>query len=418
MEANALRTPDAVDAPAVQVDLGLRTPERTLRERVAPGIGHVWFARQLSWSCAALSLHTRINNRAVSVPAPSLIATALEALVTKAALFCREATPRHLGQTQLDPRRQEAHRGDWSFTTLCAPERYVQGAHRIAASSTLREDGGLGFARGTRYDTLALQPSGRALGDAFLDQAMSATDSVGVVLGRWILGDDILACAPMTLHAKLGAYGITDDERDVIGQVLVMGDDVMGNNGAMQRRRALAAVLGPESQCPAVESVIVPALHNAGHVGHADDILAARGFSALQEASSNVVRAIGDAMAQDGSVSFTRALQQWNVREGLDEARAASNVFRMTANRAGFEETSALYFAESVSRAGSAEAALRRILQRVPQTMTMGKSKVTQGAQFHALAAPEGDGYDAVEPDTSACGLANYHALLRDLNPV
>ena len=80
---------------------------------------------------------------------------------------------------------REGEEAIWSFVGLSRTSNYVRNTHRQAATRAIRIDGGLGFASGTGFDLLALEPVGRALANAFLDQRVGKG---GGSLRNWLKG--------------------------------------------------------------------------------------------------------------------------------------------------------------------------------------------------------------------------------------
>src|SRR4051794_27732386 len=67
------------------LDFGLRAADLFFRELVVPGIGRVWFVRQLCWPAAAIRLHSMLKTERGRNVTPTVIAHGIEALGCKLA---------------------------------------------------------------------------------------------------------------------------------------------------------------------------------------------------------------------------------------------------------------------------------------------------------------------------------------------
>ncbi len=71
--------PSLLPAGRASLDLGLMRAERFYRELAVPGIGGIWFTRQVSWSVGALALGSDLPGTIN----PATLARAIEALANK-----------------------------------------------------------------------------------------------------------------------------------------------------------------------------------------------------------------------------------------------------------------------------------------------------------------------------------------------
>ena len=175
--------PSDVLSSRISLDFGLRSADFFFRDLVVPELGRIWFVRQLSWPLASLALHESIQNQGLNAPKPTAICHGIEALACKLAYQDNPQGPfdRILGSRAFG-RDQESLR---NFQRLRQPSNYVRNTHRQAATRALRRDGGLGFARGSRFDLLELEPVGRALAER---SSTSASERAGTSLRKWLLG--------------------------------------------------------------------------------------------------------------------------------------------------------------------------------------------------------------------------------------
>lgn len=162
------------------LNLNLNKAIRYYRELIVPGIGGVWFVRQLSWAVAGIQLAQEIHYHR-----PVKIANAIEALA------CKLAWNRHPDRNQEGIRGKRAfvkYQDAWSFKKLSQPKFYVRIPFR---SSTVRALSGLGLTTRGRFNSVELTENGSCLAGAFLSQKKGGRGgrSVGEAIKDWICGN-------------------------------------------------------------------------------------------------------------------------------------------------------------------------------------------------------------------------------------
>ncbi len=65
--------PSETTVSRISLDFDLRAADLFFRELVVPGLGRIWFARQLTWPLAALALHEELASRGSNTPKPTTI---------------------------------------------------------------------------------------------------------------------------------------------------------------------------------------------------------------------------------------------------------------------------------------------------------------------------------------------------------
>lgn len=73
--------PSRQERTRISLNFGLGRAERLFNERVVPGLGRVWFVRQISWPVSAIALRERLRGT-INTKA-SAISHGLEALGCK-----------------------------------------------------------------------------------------------------------------------------------------------------------------------------------------------------------------------------------------------------------------------------------------------------------------------------------------------
>jgi hypothetical protein len=402
------------------LDFGLRAADLFFRELVVPELGQVWFVRQLSWPLAALALHKELPSRGSKGPTPTDICHGIEALACKLeyqANSDRETRSRRILGTRAFGREHDLEM--WSFQWLRQASHYVRNTHRQAATRALRVDGGLGFARGSRFNRLELEPVGRELADAFLSQKVGQG---GMTLRKWILGwlrdDKELPSSRARYLTALSPEHATDDERALVRSRL-FGT----STPASEKRQRLAEALGSAAAMPDIEEVVVVRMRDAGHQDQADQIVAARAFGAVLDRARDVVAGLTGAVEPAcGGVNVSTLVKDQDIKQALNNLRSATKIYVERANVAGVNEPTSRAFAETVAAADDAET-IRLVVQRASGVLGLADSSVVRGPLFRLVGGTDEasdleDGASSIEPDRTGrtFRIANLHSLLRDLN--
>jgi hypothetical protein len=416
--------PSELTSSVISLDFDLRAADLFFRELVVPELGRIWFARQLSWPLAALALHEDLASHGSTPPKPTAICHGIEALACKLeyeANSDRETRSRRILGTRAFG-REDGHE-TWSFHRLRQASHYVRNTHRQAATRALRVDGGLGFASGSRFDLLELEPIGRRLANDFLDQHVGQG---GTTLRRWLVGwlgsERELPAAHDSFRRALSPEHPTREEMaSVRGRLL--DADTRGCKEAREKRQRLADAVGRAAEMRDIESDVVIRLHKAGHHKQANEIMAARAFGAVldraRDAVARLTRAVEPAR---GGVRLATLATDPDIRRAFEDLRSATQNYVNRANVAGVNEPTSRAFADAVAAADDAET-IRLVVQRAGEVLGLADSSVVRGALFRVVdgaaeASDLEDGAASIEPDRTGrtFRIANLHALLRDVD--
>jgi hypothetical protein len=412
--------PAQVSSQRLSLDFDLRSADLFYRELVVPELGRIWFARQLSWPVAALALHKDLAGVASNPPKPTAICHGIEALACKLEY---DADSDQATRSRRILGSRAFGRDDqwevWSFQRLRQATNYVRNTHRQAATRALRVDGGLGFARGPRFDLLELEPVGRALADAFLDQRVGKG---GTSLRKWLMGwldgDRDVSGWPKTLRHGLSPEHGTDEERSLVRSRLLGTATV-----ASQKRQRLAEAVGRAEAMRDVERDVVVRLREAGGREQADEILAARAFGALldraRDAVASLTRAVEPAR---GGVKVARLTNDSALARTIKDLRAAAKNYLEKANTAKVNEATSRAFAHTVVAVDNSEA-IRVLARRSGEVLGLATDSVVRGPLFRVVDTTDDatdfeDGAASIEPDRTGRSfrIANLHSLLRDVD--
>lgn len=412
--------PSDSSSSRISLDFGLRSADLFFRELVVPGLGRVWFVRQLSWPLAALALHEDLAGHGSNTPKPTAICHGIEALACKLeyeANSNRETRSRRILGTRAFG-REDGHE-TWPFHRLRQASHYVRNTHRQAATRAVRVDGGLGFARGSRFDLLELEEVGRELANAFLAQKVGQG---GTTLRKWLV--DWLRDNKKTLPEKhesfrkaLSPETPTPAERKIVERRLLDVD----SEGSRKRQR-LATAIDHAVDMPDIEGDIVQRLCKEGHESQAKEILAARAFGAVLDRARDVVASLTCAVeSARGGVKVSTLVVDSGIKRALKDLRSATKSYVERANVAGVNEPTSRAFADAVAAADDAEM-IRLVVQHAGEILGLADSSVVRGALFRVVdgaaeASDLEDGAASIEPDRTGrtFRIANLHALLRDV---
>lgn len=410
--------PSALTIERLSLDFGLRSADLFFRNLVVPGVGNVWFVRQFSWPLAALALHEDLASHGSNTPKPTAICQGIEALACKLEYRVDRQDPsrRILGRRAFG---RDAELEVWSFNRLRQATNYVRNTHRQAATRALRVDGGLGFASGSRFDLLELEPVGRALASAFLEQRVGKG---GTRLRRWLLGwlegDREVSGWPKTLLQALSPEHPTDDERALVRSRLLET-----STSASEKRQRLARAIGRAGDLPSIEDGVVASLREAGHREQANEVVAARAFGAVLDRARDAVASLTRAVEPGrGGVKLATLASDSALKRSIKDLRTASKNYVEKADKAGVKEATSRPFADAVA-AGDDVEGIQILARRSGDVLGLADGSVTRGPLFRVIdgtdeAGDLEDGAASIEPDRTGrtFRIANLHSLLRDVD--
>lgn len=307
----------------------------------------------------------------------------------------------------------------WSFPRLRQATNYVRNTHRQAATRAIRVDGGLGFAAGSRFDLLELEPVGRALANSFLEQRVGkGGTSLRNWLFGWLGGDRDISDRPKTLRQALSPEFATDEERALVRSRLL--ETV---TAASQKRQRLARAIGRAAELPEIESSVVVRLREAGHGEQANEIVAARAFGAVLDRARDAVAHLTRAVEPGrGGLKLATLTRDSALRRAIKDLRSASDNYVEKANTASVKELSSRHFADAVVTADDPEA-IRLLVRRTGEVLGLADGSVIRGPLFRVVGASDEtsvleDGAERIEPDHTGrtFRIANLHSLLRDVD--
>lgn len=407
-------SPSKQERSRISLNFGLGRADRMLRERVVPGLGRVWFVRQLSWPVAALAL--RNDLRGANGPRASAISHGLEALGCKLEWTAHPDAGRILGKRAFGRDHDEEI---WSFDKLRTTKHYVQNTHRQAATRTLHEERGLGLATGSRFDVYELTSPGEQLAAAFLDQTVGkGGGSLHSRLAAWLRGEDI--DLSRTARRALGPSSPSDTERALVRARVF--DTV---TSARRRQAANAVGLARE---PRDMPDVARRLREAGHDDHANDVEAAHAFGLMLDRARDLAAAISERVDQtQRGWAIAESAKDGSMKHLVAALRKAGGEFLAKSAPAEFAEPRSMRFATGLTR--DVEQVVAAIARTTSEVFSVADDRIQRGPLFRVVESSSAlrdsvrnqeleDGADSLEPDSTdqTFRLANLHALARDLD--
>jgi hypothetical protein len=409
--------PSELSSSRISLDFGLRAADLFFRELVVPELGRVWFVRQLSWPLAALALYESMHQSGANPPKPTAICHGIESLACKLEYLVdpADASDRVLGRRAFG---RDAETAVWTYQRLRQPAHYVQNTHRQATTRAVRVDGGLGFAAGARFDLLQLEPVGKAVAEAFLEQKVGKG---GTTLRRWLVGwirgEKVIPRRSNTLREALSPEHPAPSE-----QGLVRSRVLEVSTPACYTRQRLSRAIGKAAEPPDIQAIVVPRLRAAGRKEQANEVLAALAFGAMLDRARDAAAALTVAVEPGrGGVKIAVLERDSAVSRELDRLVHAAKSFVKKATIASVTEANSLAFANAVLKAQAGAAVIRLLVSRADQILGLSDRSVIRGALFRVVDGSESvtdleEGAASIEPDRTGrtFRIANLHSLLRD----
>lgn len=361
------------------LDFGLRAADLFFRELVVPGIGRVWFARQLSWPAAAIRLHSILRTERGRSITPTTIAHGIEALGCKLA-FEHDDSDEPSGRI-IGTRAFARSPDTLDFRSLRLSSQYVINTHRQVSTRALRQNDGLGFATGSTFNSLVLERIGEELADAFLGQSAGRG---GITLRNWLIGwlsgERLPSEKPDALRSALSPETPSAGEKEIIRGRL------MNTSGpAAETRRHLAASMGRRNSKLDIEGRLIPNLQRAGRLEQAAHIALARSFGLMLDRARDVVAAITlEVQTSREGVRIVDLFVDAETKHRVLELKRSSNMFLEKLKKTPVPETSAAVFASSLD-ASDEPGAIRQLVASCPLLLNYAGTRVIRGPRFRTI---------------------------------
>lgn len=297
-------------APAMAVGerrtrtLELGAVVRRFNELTVPGIGGVWFGKQLLWPALGILVadHAR---RPGGKPSKVECANAVEAAACWLGLHHRrwQSDPRLRGSNKMP--RQHA----LDFKSVSAKRFYVTQPMRMATVQAMLPLG-LAQAASSRFNAFELTEKGMAFVRAACEDYRPYKRDVATHLQMWVQGEDV-GMNTRALHDALSpTIALSDAARAQLRDALVQGSPTEAEANKTRRRDALAWVETVHASPSAMDWKRQPSQISAPHWA---DMLAGARLFAARDAAIALLDALERQVAQAPH-------ERWRLRADLPEA--------------------------------------------------------------------------------------------------
>lgn len=350
--------PAESSASRSRLDFGLRPAILCFNEWAVPGLGGVFFVRQLSWGCMGLRLAQDLNGKVSA----ARIAEGIEALASW--IVVRHSNARRVEDDRVQGKRKFADVSALSFDAVSRGGAYVTVPFRRATTRALP---GLGFCREeARFSALTLTQHGLALAES----AMADADA-RMRLTEWLhSGTTEIHRVSEALKKTLLPEFTTDAERTLVHRQVV-ADDRRLTVGRILQHISVKRLVGTEGRSSFLRELPDPIMRKR--------LAACFAFEDLRSASLTAAQSVSDAI-QDGprTAAALAACTDVSVRFATLEG-AASTLSGLLPQDAPAE--AAAFCAEQ----GNGIPLTKRILtlcSRVPMNFSVIEDHVDQGIGY------------------------------------
>lgn len=348
------------------VHLGLNGADRHYRELVVPGIGSVWFVRQLSWAVAGIALSKDLPQYR-----PSVVANAVEALACKYYWdYIDEEDTERIHGVRAFARYPDA----WGFTDLAQTRYFVQNTYRQNTVRALSDRTGLGFTTGGRlFNAMVLTKHGEDLARLFLEQrAGRGRAYLRSCLSRWIAGDED-AINGGTVQKALDPWRPSKHEGgegSVVLDRLQAHSPESSEDADPQRRARLLKVFqeldlhdDDEGDLEAVLQALrsMPSPHARAQAEHIRTAVAYTDVAAL---ARRLIHRCAEELGEPGALEATLKDLAQQLENDIEALRTASSAYLDMCNISGAGHADAGAFAEQIIQHTSNDKVLELVVRR------------------------------------------------------
>lgn len=382
-----IAAPDEVVSERLNLDMGLRRAVLYYAELSVPGIGGVFFVRQLVWPCLALALKSRFG---VTRGSTTTLATAIEALASK--LWHASNPDAESGTAEgRAPGVRILPRQGWSFRELAAPGGYVTNPLRRAASRALPAGIGLGFAQGgVALNRMVLTEIGENLVESILNFPVAkGGKKLSTWIRDWVLDDGAPPTEPVrrNLLKAIGPFDPDETERRVV-RARLMSTTASTPIGMTdhERRLRLIQILRPHLRRRRIdlEKHILEPLGRTGVAGlaHVEALRTALAFRRMQYAALTALASLAKKLGAASARHLRDFVTESEIADRFDELRSKAKSFLESgaADSALLLQSDASRFAEQVM--GSLETAIFESAHRASQVVWTDDRAIFPGPSF------------------------------------
>lgn len=350
--------------------LGLGAAVRKFNQLAVPGVGGVWFAKQIFLATLGVRIADRLRPISANVKAIE-IANAIEAL----ACWCAFSSNGWASDSRLRGRQKLAGKDDLTFARLCQSRFYITQPMRMATVEALVD---LGFVEpgSQRFNSFRCTQAGMALVDA----ATAEYRPYNATVENYLFGrakDDASISNTHALREALSPLIILPaDARTLVRDKLCEGAGL--NPEAARRKNALGWVRSLDVKKPAGWEA-KPTILDANHW---DDLRLGARFFTARDAAIDVLNAIEVQMASLAAPKLTpdTAYKLSPVQTRLEAVREAAQRF-LDENKDPTEGRMATAFCRECIEEDSA-AIIQNLVKRDDRVLRLVGNDVLPGGAF------------------------------------
>lgn len=365
--------PESIGGERRTRTLGIGAAVRDFNDLAVPGLGGVWFGKQLFLATLGIAVAQRARELGENVQNIE-VANAIEALSCFAVLKkTRKRDARLRGATKLQGKKEIP------FSAARKREFYVTQPMRMTTVQTLPA---LGFvsANGSRFNAFKCTNQGQDFIDEICrpNNPCSYSTTIFDFLVRWVQGKSPDVGANSKLIATISTLEpLPPQAKEILKERLIQGDEFANAIGKLRRRNALTLVDSLRKN-PTSE-VSWEQISEDVDDAHRHDLEAGAMFFRTRDAAIHVLNEIETHMADQGKQSFALGEDiPFNVQEGIVELRSTANQFL----KLGHSMQQARSFCEEC--AGESDAAvLAALARRDERVLRFRNNSLLRGPAFH-----------------------------------
>lgn len=366
--------PGTVESTRRVRTLGLAASTRQFNELAVPGLGGVWFGRQLYLATLGVLVAERAQ-AAGSHVSRIAVANAVEALGCWLALdHGKRADARIRGSTKLKTTTPD----ELSFAKVSRPTFYVTQPMRMSTVTALPALG-LVETSGSRFNSFRCTPNGLKLVEAVGGEYRPHRCDLVEYLVRWVRGKDSGMATGALREALSPVEPMREDARLFLKEVLRQGAPDRPIAERLRRAEALAWVQTRRRGAAPIAWDGRPA-----HLGerHWEDLRAGAGFFGARDAALTVLDRLEAHMGTAGQRFSLSGAIPATLESALSGLRDASGAFLALEH----ENAEANEFCRE-TRSGPDIEVLRRLVERDGRVLRLIGHDVCAGPAFHGAGA-------------------------------
>jgi len=346
--------------------LGLNKAVRYYRELVVPGIGGVWFVRQLSWAAAGIYLATMEGQDTSKAE----IAHAIEALA------CKLIWLKNNAESIRGKRAFARYPDEYSYKNLTQINKYyVQVTFRQSSVRALMD---LGLTEGgMRFNSMELTPSGEAMVNAFLDNENNI--SIKKSLRNWIGGNKYPKSGKQFEY--LGSKKASLAEKEILRDRLHA--DSIDEISDTERRKRLIDAFGKRNilNMPKIDDIKKNL--NGTCKQQTKEIETAEAFDEMLSTARDLVHNTAEAMENSTSKPIKNFLSSNEIKDNIEKEISASKKYLLRTEKSQKPHRDALCFAKAImDKKNQKEEVLKEIVQRDGVILSVSDGKIHRGSLF------------------------------------